>query len=82
MQDVNVGLNRRANKRGGDVWRSGALREHRGDCVVLPFPQRTRPTKTATGVMLVARLEVENAELRNRVAELALQIQQLSEISI
>lgn len=48
--------------------------------VVLLFPERTRiPQAQSDALKLVGCLELENAELRREVVELALQIQELKE---
>ena len=49
--------------------------------IVLTFPESVRfGQKAPVGLTLISRLEAENAELRERVVELALQIQELNEM--
>jgi hypothetical protein len=59
---------------------SGRPPANPGGAVVMFFPHRNRRVATETGaVTRIARLELENTELRRQAVELALQIQALKE---
>jgi hypothetical protein len=84
MRNEVVRLAKRAGSRRAERWHSRALPNrplaNRAASVVLLFPERMRIAQAQPdAVKLVACLELENAELRRQVVELALQIQDLKE---
>lgn len=81
---VRLIIRQRAGSQQAERWHSRALLDrpfaNAAASVALLFPERisSAPTESDT-LKLVACLELENAELRRQVVELALQIQDLKE---
>jgi len=84
MRNEVVRLRQRLGSERAESWHGRALSNRsfagRTASVVLLFPERMRVASATPALLkLVASLELENAELRRQVVELALQIQDLKE---
>jgi len=84
MRNEVVRLEKHTNAERAAHWHSRAPRNrlaaNRAASVVVLFPERSHGAQAGSDVAkLAAFLELENAELRRQVVELALQIQELKE---
>jgi len=84
MPNEVVRLRKRTDPQRAELWPGGAMPgrpfANRGAAVVMLFPERSGATRAlADAAKMVACLELENADLRDQVVELALRIQDLKE---
>lgn len=90
MRNEVVRLRKRASTQRGQLWHGTAAPgpvDNVASSVVVLFPERSRIARgnrpsastSAEAARRLARMEQENAELRRRVVDLALQVQALKE---
>lgn len=90
MRNEVVRLRKRASTQQAELWHGTAAPrpvDHVASSVVVLFPERPRIARgnrlraltSAEAARRLARMEQENAELRRRVVDLALQVQSLKE---